>query len=431
MKKNLWMAAALFCSFLGFTSCSDANDDYEVPQHVQEQFYKKYPNAKSVKWAKQQGYTVATFIDGADAQNSQRCAAWFSPGNGLWDMTEVEKPYAALPLAVRLAFEASKYAAAPWEVDDEIDVLERNGVETLYIISVENQLTDLEMELYYSADGLLVKEVLDDAPGGNHAADFLPEMVSVKIKAWIDEHYHGARVIDIDVEDGGVDVKIVHNHAVFEIHFSSNEEWIYTKQEVGKKFFSELPPIILSAIRNLPGFSSLIDLDEVDIYISAKHGKFFYVEIETDDAELSVYIGENGLIIDKPVWDEDGSNVCVNKEVRQWIAKRYPNALIVGREYDDGLMEVDFWHEKTKKTAYFYTNGKWIRTEWDVRYADVPAAVLKTLQERYPDYKVDRDDIEAVDSASGLVLKIEIENPITGQELHLTVDLYGKVLREL
>ena len=41
-----------------------------------------------------------------------------------------------LPEAVRTAFAATEYAAAPWSVDD-VDMLEREGVETVYVIEVE------------------------------------------------------------------------------------------------------------------------------------------------------------------------------------------------------------------------------------------------------------------------------------------------------
>lgn len=65
MKKNLWLAAALCCGIFGFSSCSDDNSGnggtVTVPKNIEEQFYMKYPNAKSVQWTSKDGYSVASF----------------------------------------------------------------------------------------------------------------------------------------------------------------------------------------------------------------------------------------------------------------------------------------------------------------------------------------------------------------------------------
>ena len=40
---------------------------------------------------------------------------------------------------------------------DDVDKLERTGVETIFVIEVENQ--NQEIDLYYSADGTLIKSI--------------------------------------------------------------------------------------------------------------------------------------------------------------------------------------------------------------------------------------------------------------------------------
>ena len=50
----------------------------------------------------------------------------------------------------------SEYAS--WKRDD-IDKLERTGVETVFVIEVEKQ--NQEVDLYYSADGTLIKSIVD------------------------------------------------------------------------------------------------------------------------------------------------------------------------------------------------------------------------------------------------------------------------------
>ncbi len=89
-------------------------------------------------------------------------------------MTETDILFTMLPEAVRTAFGATEYASAPWTVDD-VDKLEREGVETVYVIEAEKHENGLETEvdLYYSPDGVLVKKIVD-AGGDYDYGDYIP-----------------------------------------------------------------------------------------------------------------------------------------------------------------------------------------------------------------------------------------------------------------
>lgn len=136
-------------------SC-DNNDDESitVPVELQNAFSSKYPNAANVKWENKSGYYVADFYDGYEA------SAWFTQ-DGRWQMTETDIPYIALPQAVKTSFEATEYATS-WKQDD-VDKLEQEGVETVYVIEVEKQ--NQELDLHYSEDGVLIKSVVDKDKG--------------------------------------------------------------------------------------------------------------------------------------------------------------------------------------------------------------------------------------------------------------------------
>ena len=100
----------------------------------------KYPGASNVRWLTKGDYVVAVFSMPAtravsDTEND--LAAWFDNG-GVWYMTETDIPFTSLPDAVRQAFNGSEYANAPWGMDD-VDKLERDGVETIYVIEVEKK----------------------------------------------------------------------------------------------------------------------------------------------------------------------------------------------------------------------------------------------------------------------------------------------------
>jgi len=98
-------------------------------------------------------------------------------------MTEEDVPYALLPQAVRTAFESGEYAA--WHVDDA-DKLTREGLETVYVLEVEQR--DAEYELVYSEDGVLLRAV-PDADGDRDHGDMLPQELPQAVKDFIGRKY--------------------------------------------------------------------------------------------------------------------------------------------------------------------------------------------------------------------------------------------------
>ena len=67
-------------------------------------------------------------------------------------MTESDIKYSSLPVVIRNSFESGEYGK--WEVED-VDKLERSGMETIYIIEAE--LGEQEVALHYLENGTLVK----------------------------------------------------------------------------------------------------------------------------------------------------------------------------------------------------------------------------------------------------------------------------------
>ena len=124
-------------------------------------------------------------------------------------MTQTDIPFTMLPEAVRTAFAATEYAAAPWSVDD-VDMLEREGVETVYVIEVEkyDNGRETEIDLYYSVDGVLVRKIADAAPDYDYG-DYIPSKPVTGIGEYIRTHYPNARTTDIDYEKGMTEVDIV------------------------------------------------------------------------------------------------------------------------------------------------------------------------------------------------------------------------------
>ena len=190
---------------------------------------------------------------------------------------------------VKMSFENSEYAS--WKRDD-IDKLERTGVETVFVIEVEKQ--NQEVDLYYSADGTLIKSIVDtDDDNSEH----LPVQLTEAMKNFINEKYPNARIMEVDVEDdrndwdfGFTEVDIIHNGISKDVLFNQTGNWYSTSWEIRQ---NELPEAVNNTLNNQYGEYRF---DEAE-YIEKADGSIYYrIELEKGDVDKVVNIGENGTV---------------------------------------------------------------------------------------------------------------------------------------
>ena len=210
-------------------------------------------------------------------------SAWFD-AQYQWQMTEEDLPQYMIPDAVWAAFDATEYA--DWRIDD-IDMLRRGGVETIYIIEVEGTTADgvhQEVDLYFSEDGVLVKTVVDAEEDYDYN-DFIPDTPSGSIQEYIATHYPDARIVEIDIEHGMTEVEIIDGRVCRELFFDSSQNWMLTRTELRH---SQVPEDILGYLRSSEYGS--YRMDDVDFY-QTPEGEFYRFELEyrDDDIEVDVY----------------------------------------------------------------------------------------------------------------------------------------------
>ncbi|MBD3589660.1 PepSY-like domain-containing protein [Bacteroides sp. GM023] len=284
MKLNIFTLLLVLGTAWSLHSC-DNNDDesIDVPVELQNAFSSKYPNAANVKWENKSGYYVADFYDGYEA------SAWFTQ-DGKWKMTETDIPYDALPQAVKTSFETSEYKS--WKIDD-VDKLEREGFETVYVIEVENQ--NQEMDLYYSVNGELIKSVVDT---DNDKDEYLPVQLTDVMKNVINERYPNAKIMEVDVENdrndwdyGYTEVDIIHNGISKDVLFNQSGNWYSTSWEVRK---NELPDTVNNTIDNQYGEYRFDDAKYIE---KADDTVYYRIELERGENELTVNIDINGNVI--------------------------------------------------------------------------------------------------------------------------------------
>ncbi len=216
MKTNFLRLSILLIAMSSavLVSCSD-DDDYVPGDVLVEALNTIYPDAQKVSWETKNEYKVAEFI----LENKER-EVWFDV-TGNWLMTETDLPFNELPLAVQESFLTGTYGA--WTVDD-VDMIERYNTETIYIIEAEKG--EQEVDLHYTADGTLVKEILD-ADDDDKAQSHQPVEMTTSISEFIASKYVGAKILEYDQENNGIEVDIVHN----QIHKGI---FLFGRQEIGK-----------------------------------------------------------------------------------------------------------------------------------------------------------------------------------------------------
>lgn len=282
MKLKIYSILMALLGVVGLQSCD--NDDNQPPVSAESQraFFERYPSAIHVEWEIKSGYCVADFYD-----NSYDASAWFSP-DGTWYMTETDIPYAALPEAVKSAFEQGEYSG--WTVDD-VDKLERKGMETVYVVEVEmkSQGEEREMDLYYSVEGMLIKAVVDT---DNDDEEYLPSVqTSDAIIAFIKEKYPDARLVETEVEHGMTEVEIIHNGYCKEVIFDQNANWISTSWDIRR---NELPEAVIQALAESKYNTYTIDDAE---YFETPQGDYYLLELEQGEKEVNIKLDSTGKFI--------------------------------------------------------------------------------------------------------------------------------------
>lgn len=433
MKRILSLCHILLTgSFVLMTSCND-NDDLHsnpVPENIPEkvilEFNAKYPNATNVTWSTKDTYAVANFYlastrtGGHEPNNT----AWFNMA-GHWNMTETEISYQQLPEAVKTAFEASPYAS--WRMDNEIDKLQRSDKnETLYIIEVSQKEGNVETEvdLYYTEEGILVKEIVN-AEADNDYHEYLPQQPEGNIQTWLDQNFPNVRIVDYDCEQSSTEVEIIANGLKHEILFDNQQQWVYTKTEYERRDLTQIPTSILNHLRTSPYYTSDNAIDDVEKYTTRDNGTYYCFELKTAyDDDVKVYVNETG-IISRPQNGSDGgnSNVPVEDELQNFIDQKYPDAIILEKDYDHGYLEIDILHDGIEKEIKFNGQNQWVRTEWEVR--QLPDAVKNTITAQ--GYTLDDNEFGYVETTDSSWYEVEVRKG--RDELKLYISPTGEILR--
>ena len=289
MMKNLFITAMCIC-LMTLAGCNKATADNDgVNAKAKAELSERYPEATGVTWTSKNGYLIAKFnMPGTrSAASGHDFSAWFN-GTGRWCMTESEIRYDELPEPVKAAYMSSEYAG--WRIDD-IDKLERAGMETFYVIEVETRTGNIEREadIYFAEDGGIIKVVMEQDSDYDYE-DYLPSDIESAIKAIVNDKYPGALIMDVEYDDGQIEVEIVHERRGKDVYFSIDHTWLRTEWDVRR---AELPASVTSKIEAVYPTWKIDDAE----YIETPSGQWYKIELEKGDAEKEVRITPDGNIL--------------------------------------------------------------------------------------------------------------------------------------
>lgn len=431
MKKIVSLFMIMCTMMLGLASCSESDvpeappggggpiDPSMLPEAVIEGFNALYPGATDVSWSVKNDYAVASFYwDGVRAaSDASHHTAWFTM-QGDWGMTEKEIPFVQLATVapkVHDAFSASVYGqpSSGWVPEEEVDMLQRGeGTEKLYVIEVSKKEAgkETEVDLYYTEGGVLTKEIID-ADHNQDYDEYLPQKPASGIEAWLKQKFADYTLIEMDVEHGSTEVEVMAKGRKHEVLFDASQNWLSTKTDLYRMDATDtewVPAVYLEWLKK-EGYA-VENIDEIERYeVKRAEGDYLYFcfEMRNGRHEEEVYVDEKG-VISRPSGGNEGGGVPVEGAIEEFIVQRYPGAVILEKDYDDGYLEVDIRHDNVVKEVKFNGRNEWINTTWEIHYAALPEPVKQTLtKEGFG--QMDVDDIEVIETESEQIYKVEIE----------------------
>ena len=412
MWKYTFFVSALAVSTCLATGCSDDED-----AEVQASFAEQFPGARDVEWEVRGTYAVADFSY-ADSQSGGwvSSTAWYSQTDGTWLMSEYDLRFERLPEAVKTAFQQSEYAG--WHVDD-VDLIRRDGVTLLYVVEVEQG--GQEMDLYYAEDGVLVK-ALADTDGRHDYSDLIPATPTGSVQEFIQSRYPGARIVEIDADDGLTEVELIDaDHVLREAVFNRSGEWLYTQTEVRR---ADLPATVTDAW-NASEYAAAngYRLDDIDYYETASDGNYYRLELESRYGDVKLKVTPDG---DLSLFTPTGGGTIVADTVDEAIQRLCPGAIVIEKDYDDGYLEVEIRHEGREKEMLFNGQNDWVLTRWDVAYRELPEAVLTAFrQSEYAQWEL--DGITYTQTPTGEWYVLEVEDYRTDTDRYLRITPGGEI----
>lgn len=406
--------AAIIGASIALASCSEHGEkeclvDDPHYQEVHHALISQYPDAQSVQWESTTNYNVARFSHKYSSGNKS-AQAWYTR-ECKWKLTITPLSIDELPEAVKTAFATTEYAT--WTVV-KVGKIERPEMDVLYCIEAVNntETADNEVKLLFSVDGELVKTDLDVK---NHDdEDYIAPASMEAVKAYVNEYYPGARILDIENEHGNIEVEIFVNGRKLELLFAADGTLLRSEEKLFRT--TEVPAAVSAALAASDYASYIVKCikhivtPEKESYILEliSQDRRAKVEIEIDLQGNLTVLKENTNNGHHGEGNKPGYNKELPTEVSAFIAEKYAGATVLKFKYEHRGYEVEIQHEGLVKELFFDAKGAWICSEWELARTQLPEAVTAAIAaSEYASYKI--DEVEYFESPSEAYYVVEFK----------------------
>ena len=112
----------------------------------------------------------------------------------------------------------------------------------------------------------------------------------------LNDRYPNSRILDVDYDDGMIEVEIKHDKKDKEVLFTNSCEWISTSWDVAKR---NVPDVVMQALQQKYPNGRIDDID----FFEMPQGSYYRFEIElSGDRDEYVYITPEGVITEVSVY---------------------------------------------------------------------------------------------------------------------------------
>lgn len=278
------LGIALIAFFAASCSSDDDKNSIDVPNAVLTAFNNEYPTVVSPTWEFEDPYYVAKF-----KYNGNETDVWYNTA-GTMLLTVEELQSSQLPQAIKANIASSKYSA--WTYDG-VDLIQRDGFSSIYRVELDDPKSEGEVTLYYTASGVLIKEVpdIDNTP-------LKPVTIPQKIMDQLTQNFPSSTysIVDFDIDSTtkNYEVDLFGGNRAIEVVFDPQQNLLYWEWETSYK---DVPTVVQDAF--LAAGYTVAQID--DIYFretpnaDPRENVTTYVfELEVNDKDVVVIFNENG-----------------------------------------------------------------------------------------------------------------------------------------
>ena len=126
------------------------------------------------------------------------------------------------------------------------------------------------------------------------------------------------------------------------------------------------------------------------------------------------------------MYDEYGEMMIRTQtdNIKEAVAELYPQAHIVEMDNDYKTIEVDIIDNEIRRDVYFNLSLNWLRTETDIRHADLPIEAANKIATKYTSWFI--DSVKTVDTPQGSYYLVELDRG--ERDKKIKIDASGNIL---